>query len=165
MNRSPAIRELQSGLALLAFALAYLFMAVRYPVETLDNPGPGVFPRAVGGFLVAVAAWQVLRASWALRRRDAGSVRTAGVTDAEPAGSNTSGSRPLLMIGLLALYLLAIPWIGFYLCTGVLIVAVSKLMNVPGWVRSLALALGILGCSYAIFQIWLKVPFPRGYFF
>ena len=230
MNSFRTNRELQSSLMLLAFALAYVMIAIRYPVDTLDNPGPGVFPRAVGVFLVSVTAWQVLRTFWALRRGDAGSAGTPAEAEAGSSGSSAGNSgrapedshsprllkkvqmqggapgtrppgwvqargvlmgtsqrrasagvptaggspqmglfqqhaRPFLMIGLLVGYLLAIPWIGFYTCTGMLILAVSKLMNVPGWVRPLALALGILVCSYVLFQGWLKVPFPRGYLF
>jgi hypothetical protein len=160
-----ANRELQSGLALLAFALAYVALAFRYPVETLDNPGPGIFPRAVGAFLTLVAAWLILRACWALPKGAADSSRAPAEAGAGSSGSSPTGSRPFLMIGLLVGYLLATPWVGFYTCTGLLILAVSKLMNVPGWVRPLVLALGILVCSYALFQGWLKVPFPRGYLF
>ena len=165
MNSFRTNRELQSSLMLLAFALAYVMIAIRYPVDTLDNPGPGVFPRAVGVFLVSVTAWQVLRTFWALRRGDAGSAGTPAEADAGSSGSSAGGSRPFLMIGLLVGYLLAVPWVGFYTCTAILILAVTKLMKVPGWVRPLALALGILVCSYVLFQGWLKVPFPRGYLF
>ncbi len=69
------------------------------------------------------------------------------------------------MILLLVAYLLVVPWVGFYVCTGLLILAVTKLMRVPGWWRPLALDLGILLCCYVLFQLWLKVPFPRGYMF
>jgi hypothetical protein len=158
-------RDLHASLALLVFAIVYLAVGTRYPVETLDNPGPGVLPRAIGIFIALVATWQVVRVVWALRRRKGESVATHGRVESTVPESTARTQRPALMIVLLVAYLLAIPWAGFYVCTGVLILAASKLMRVPGWWHPLALGMGILLCCYVLFQVWLKVPFPRGYLF
>ena len=91
VNSFRTNRDLQSSLVLLAFALAYAMIAIRYPVDTLDNPGPGVFPRAVGVFLASVTAWQVLRTFWALRRGDAGSAGTPAEAEAGSSGSSAGG--------------------------------------------------------------------------
>jgi putative tricarboxylic transport membrane protein len=152
-------RECASSAVLLGISGAYVAYGVRYPLDTLANPGPGVFPLAVGLFLVGLTAFQLLRSGGRLLRATADGLRLG--PDAPQAAA--SARRPWLMIAILTAYLVVVTPVGFYASTLALAFLCSKLMGTRGWVRPLVLAAGLLLACYVLFSVWLKVPLPRGY--
>jgi hypothetical protein len=153
-------RECASSAVLLGIAAAYVAYGVRYPLDTLANPGPGVFPLAVGVFLVGLMAFQLLQSGARLL-----CVRARAHPAAEPGPPPAAPRerRPWVMIAVLAAYLLVVTPVGFYVSTLALAAACSKLMGTRGWLRPLALSAGLLLACYVLFSVWLKVPLPRGY--
>ncbi|HEY7678431.1 MAG TPA: tripartite tricarboxylate transporter TctB family protein [Candidatus Methylomirabilis sp.] len=156
------LREFRGGLALSALATAYLVYGARYPVDTLANPGPGIFPRAAGALVLALAAWQAVRAALALRRGRPAGTPPLGPGIADPPPRQADERKPLLMVAILVVYLLVVSGLGFLASTAIVVMACTRLMGTPGWRTSILLALGAaLGC-YVLFEVWLKVPLPRG---
>jgi hypothetical protein len=158
-------RECLSSAILLLVGCGYLWYGLRYPMESLENPGPGVFPLAVGLLLVILSAWQLLSAGRPLRR-----AAKAGTETRDSCGCPADSSHPVhawhvpwCMVGVLVLYLLVVRWIGFLACTFALVIVCSKLMGTRGWVRSVSLAGGVIVTCYFLFSLWLKVPLPTGY--
>lgn len=138
--------------ALAALALAYLHASREYPLDSLAAPGPGVFPLAAGGALLALALAQAA-ADVVGRRRGR----------PEPVYRATYQRwAPRLMIALLALYAACLPVLGFLAASGALVVLAGRLMGVPDWWRAVALAAGVTVAVYALFVGWLGVPLPRG---
>jgi putative tricarboxylic transport membrane protein len=151
----PARKELVAGLVLCAIAGLYLLAGRRYPLDSLVNPGPGVFPLAIGLLLLALAGMQVVRA--VLRRPRA--------TETARSGSGPPDAAmglPAVMLAALVVYLLAMPWLGFQLSTLLLVLVAAKLMGTPGWARPAVLAAGVLLGCWLVFSLWLRVPLPRG---
>src|SRR5262245_37806704 len=134
-----------AGLAVIA--AAYLVVNLRYPLDTLATPGPGVFPLATGVALLLLAGAQIL-------------VSPRGSDRDEIAGSRWR--PPLLMIGLLALYAVALYPLGFLASSFVLVLLAARFMGAPGWLRPAVLALGITIGAWVVFVKWLGVPLPAG---
>jgi hypothetical protein len=163
---TDARKELTSGIILALVAGGYLLANAGHALDSLANPGPGVFPLAVGLLLAILAGWQVARAGGRLMAvpRDPG-VRL-GVDARQGWGQSTKNERaPFCMVATLALYLIVLGRLGFLSSTFVLVIICSKLMGSRGWGRPIALAFGIVLASYVLFSIWLKVPLPTGYLF
>jgi hypothetical protein len=141
---------------LAALATLYLVANRQYPLDSLAAPGPGVFPLAVGSILLVLAAWQTCRTlpAWLEARR---------IGAAEGSGPSSPG-HSLRMIGLVVAYAAAIGAVGFLGASFALVLASSRLLGARGWLRSVALALGVTAVAYVIFVAWLGVPLPPGLF-
>ncbi len=157
---TPAGRDLVAGTVLLLLAGAYLAANLRYPLGALADPGPAVFPLAVGLLLLTLAAIQIVEVGLALRRGD------SSVTGAPAPSGDRSGRAglPLVMVAGLVVYLLAMPWLGFYPASLLLVIFSSKIMGTRGWGAHILLAAGVLLVCVLVFTLWLKMPLPRGVF-
>lgn len=156
-------KEFRAGLVLAIVGLAYLAYAARYPLDTLANPGPGLFPLAVGVLVVALATWQAFRATQALRGARRGEGPRGGGEPGEGLPQEAASEwKPAVMVAILVVYLVGVRWAGFFASTGAIVLACGKLMGAPGWARPILLAFGVLLGCYLLFEVWLKVPLPRG---
>ncbi len=150
---------------LLLIGGGYLWHDSRYSLDTLANPGPGVFPLVVGLLLVALAATQLARSGGRLLLAPPTEKPGSPAACPPDAPSQTrSEGIPWLMVGILVLYLMVVSRIGFLTSTFVLIIICSKLMGTPGWKRPVLLAAGLIIACHLLFSIWLKVPLPTGLF-
>jgi hypothetical protein len=145
MRRS---RDLVGAGALAGLAVAYLVANRAYPLDTLATPGPGVFPLAAGLLLLGLAAGQAVAAGRA--------------SHADPSAGGGAISRVVGLMAALVGYALAAGTLGFLTASFALVLAVSRLLGAPGWLRPTTLALGVTLGAYLIFVAWLGVPLPRG---
>jgi len=142
-------RDRWSAIGLAIFAVAYLLVDRRYPLDTFATPGPGLFPLVAGLALLALAIWQFVVAT---PRRQPESTR--------PAEASGSVGSPLVMAGVLVVYAALFPVIGFFATSLALVFVSARLMGLAGWWRPAALALGVTFVSHVIFVTWLGVPLP-----
>lgn len=158
-------RRCLSSAILLLMGGGYLWYGLRYPLETLENPGPGVFPLAVGVLLVALSALQLVQAGTQLFRVGSTGTTPGGpcARPADPPNGAPATRAPWCMVGVLVLYLLLVRWIGFLACTFVLVIVCGRLMGTRSWVRAVSLAGGVIVACYFLFSVWLKVPLPTGH--
>ena len=59
-------------------------------------------------------------------------------------------------------YVLAVPWIGIYVASMLLIVVFMKWLGRYGWGLTLAIAVGVPAIVYVIFEKWFLIPLPKG---
>jgi putative tricarboxylic transport membrane protein len=137
-------RDRWSAAALALVAIAYLFAARRYPLDTLATPGPGVMPLVAGVALLAAAIWLFVAP---------GPARTV-------AAPGQLLRAPLILAATLVLYAALLPRVGFVVSSLVLVIVSARLMGLPGWWRPAALALGLIAASHVVFVRWLGVPLP-----
>lgn len=126
-----------------------------------EGPGPGLVPTAVLTTLALCGAACALREYLLLRRSSPvdEADRAAGASVAADDESSASWSRPLIVAGLLVLYVLAIPWLGFLAATfafsvGTLVVVGHR------WLRALIEAAGVAVGAWALFVWLLALPLP-----
>jgi putative tricarboxylic transport membrane protein len=143
-----ARRDRWSAAGLAVLAAAYLVANLRYSLDTLAAPGPGVFPLAAGVALLVLAGWQVI-------------VPARGPDRAAEVASRPR--NPLLMTGLLGLYAASLGVLVFLPSSFVLVLLAARLMGAPGWMRPAMLALGVTIATWLVFVVWLGVPLPAGW--
>ena len=134
-------------------AVAYLAEAMRYPRGTMAQPGPGLFPLAVGALMLIAALGTGLEAR---------SRKTWEEMD-WPRGLDA-----LRVLGVLAAslgYVLLLPHLGHPVAGTLVTLAVLQMMQFRGWVVRLTLSLVIGLGSYYLFAVLLGVPLPTGIWF
>jgi putative tricarboxylic transport membrane protein len=160
--RAELRRDRLSGAVLLAAAAAYLWAGRRYALDTLADPGPGLFPLAAGLALAVLAGVQLVRSSARLRRVGSSADPAPGEASSPSAAGRGRGVRVGALVLALVAYAALMSAVGFLASTFCLTVACSKLMGTPGWARPAALAAGVLLACHLLFSVWLDVPLPTG---
>ena len=158
-------KEIASSIVLLLFSLTFLIYTTRYPIEGWESPGPAVFPLIAGGVLLLLAAWQLIRATLVKKTSGEGAEKGAKVKTLKAFFQENPGSKVLMLTALLITYILLMQWIGFFVSTFLLVIIASRLMEAKGWIMPVALSVGIGLFCYSLFEVWLKLSFPRGILF
>lgn len=70
--------------------------------------------------------------------------------------------RVLTMLLPVVLYVVAIPWLGLYVASAVLIAGFMRLQGGYGIVRSIFVAAAVAVVLFAFFELWFLVPLPKG---
>jgi hypothetical protein len=74
-------------------------------------------------------------------------------------------TKPLFMIVVFILYLMMVKWVGFFVSNSLFVIITSRLMGAKDWGRPIALSAGVNIFCYFLFEVWLKLSFPRGFLF
>jgi putative tricarboxylic transport membrane protein len=121
-----------------------------------DNPlvpiGPGFYPRIVLGITAVLSLWLVLADAFA---------------EKQPARSE-SLNYPLvaLTFAVFGLYVVALPYLGFRVATGLYVLATSALLAPPrgakSWAGVFLLAVLTAFLTHLVFERYLLVLLPRG---
>lgn len=143
-----------SGL-ILALAVGYEVMALWMPQGSLKFPGPGYYPKLVGGFLIAASLGCVIQAL--LIRRP---VCTAEPTSA--SAPKTVAGTTVALFGLLVGYGALLKPLGFPIAICLFLLAAMRVFGYRRWAITLLIAVGLTVVSYLTFVTWLKVPLPLG---
>lgn len=161
-----ARKEIASNLVVILFAAVFLVYTTRYPLDTWESPGPAVFPLILGAALMILAAGQLVHALWKFTRKgDRDKHKKSGRAAEESLLHNSGDGKALRMIALFILYLLSMQWIGFFVSTLLFGVITSRLTETIDWGKPVLLSAGITLFCYLLFEVWLKMPFPRGILF
>jgi putative tricarboxylic transport membrane protein len=159
-------KDIASSLVLTLFSAIFLIYTTRYPLDSWENPGPAVFPLILGGILLILALWRLIRAFLAPaasdRKREMGSKVSALKAFLH---ENQGEAKVLTLTALLVLYILMMQWIGFFVSTFLLVILSSRLMERKDWGRPIVLSVGVSLFCYFLFEVWLKLSFPRGILF
>lgn len=142
--------DLALGAGALALAGAYGAMATAIPVSLLsDAVGPGGVPLMIAALLAGSGAVLILRTA------------LVGPGEAKPQPDHR---RAAGLLGLLLLYLLAVPLLGYPLALGLLAAAVAWFGGARGR-GVIAFAGGISVLFWVAFVRVLGIPFPTGTLF
>lgn len=159
-------KEIASSLVLILFSLTFLVYTTRYPLDDWASPGPAVFPLLLGGVLLLLAFWQLIRAFLAQRTSDKGGETRSKVKALKAfLHENQGEAKVLILTSLLILYIVMMQWIGFFVSTFLLVILSSRLMEAKDWFRPILLSAGVGLFCYFLFEVWLKLSFPRGILF
>jgi hypothetical protein len=139
-------RDRWSAVGLVLVAMAYLVLGRAYSLDTLAALGPGAFPLAVGLVLLTLAVWQFT---------GAGRTASPGPPTAPPRSR-----AALVMAGVLVVYAVVLPRLGFLAASSALVFVSARLMGLEGWWRPAALAVGVSVAARMLFVVWLGVPLP-----
>jgi putative tricarboxylic transport membrane protein len=159
-------KEITSSLVLLLFGVGFLLYDLKYPLDQWANPGPAVFPLMVGMVLVTLAAWQLVQE---VRKPNP---KGSKENEEEARNSitaflrrNRGETKPLVLIAAFIVYLLMVKWVGFFISNFMFVIISSRLLGAKDWGRPIALSAGVSLFCYFLFEVWLKLSFPRGILF
>lgn len=150
-------RSSSLGFVLIAFSgLAYFLSRdiVQPGFANNADPGARLFPvslsaiLALGGVVLCVREW-----------RQRGGPREEGSEGVGPA--KRQPLKAVALMGLLILYLIALPWLGFGLATFVFAFAAMRFLEAT-WARSAIFSAILIAFVYALFGYGFKVPLPTG---
>ena len=114
-----------------------------------EGPMPGFFPFWIGLLIVASAGWNLISA-WRTAANNKLFAQWVQITQV--------GKVVLPM----AVYVAAIPWVGIYLASALLMVGFMRWLGRYGWLRTIAISIGLQFVIYFTFEKWFLVPLPKG---
>ncbi|MCX8022794.1 MAG: tripartite tricarboxylate transporter TctB family protein [Syntrophorhabdaceae bacterium] len=155
-----------SSIVWMLFGLLFLVYSLRYPFDTIGSPGPAVFPFLISVFLIFFSGLEAIK-SYTNRKKEAEKecVDEASYWFTRVCERAKGEAGPIKMTAVFVVYLLAMVWVGFFVSTFLFVFVSSRLMGSKDFLRPIALSLGIVIFCYILFEVWLKVSFPRGILF
>lgn len=136
-----------AGLALALGAVAIVESA-KLPLGTVRNPGQGFFPWWTSVVIVLLA---IVLLAQVLTSRSSTSQHTPG---------RIAKVTALLLV--LAAYTFLLDFLGYLICTFLLVLFMLRATDRQRWTVALSMALLAAVGSYVVFATWLSVPLPRG---
>ena len=115
-----------------------------------DGPQAGYFPFIVGALICIAAAVNLVAVlSWA-RTTDKAFVEV--------------GQLKMVLSVLVpsAVYVALIVWIGIYVASALFVAFFMRWLGKYDWWKLIAVSVGNSAFFYAIFEIWFKIPLPKG---
>ena len=147
----PSHRHVEIGVALFVLALGAITMVGSLQVGigwAAEGPKSGFFPFWIGLIVVLTSLYNLARA-WKHASRG--------------LFASWSQLRQVMKVVVpLAIYVAAIPWLGIYLASALLIAGFMRWIGRYGWLLTLAVAIGMPVLTYVTFEMWFLVPLPKG---
>ena len=136
---------------LLALAVAFAWTAARrYTYWNASGPGSGFFPFWLGVALAVLATLLLVRAA---RQTDSGPAWL-------PRGHGAV--RLASVVVATAIFVALMPWLGMTLGTVLFLAVLLRALEGHTWRTTLGVAVGVAAANWAVFAVWLRVPFPVG---
>ncbi len=143
-----------SGLALSILAAGMIWAALGLPYGNVHNPGPGFFPLWLGMILGGMSIAFLVQTT-----RGKESERTLR----DILEEDVRWGKVLLVIAGLILYGFLMDYIGFLIVTFLLMALLLRFIEPQPWKAVIGWALGGSVGSYLIFEVWMKLRLPKGF--
>jgi putative tricarboxylic transport membrane protein len=148
----PSHRSVEVGVALFMALLAVVGIVGSLKVGigwAAEGPKAGFFPFYVSLIVLVASAMNLLRAFREFSGRE--------------VFAEWSQIRQVLSVVIpTAFYVLAVPTLGMYVSSGLLIGVFMKWLGRYGWPMVLLIAIGVPVISFVLFERWFLVPLPKG---
>jgi putative tricarboxylic transport membrane protein len=144
--------EKVTGLLLILFALFVILESRRYPLGTIDNPGPGFLPLLLG---VAMAMMSVALSARVWKKRSSEASRPFWPERGELV-------KVTLAFVVILLFTILLEITGYMINIFFLFLILLRPIGRQKWTWSIAISLGATGVCYLLFEKWLMIPLPRG---
>ena len=153
-------KDIVCGVAALALAIGYYFLADAIPRSLLsDEIGADGLPKSYAMFLAALSVLLIARALLAGRRTALSSPRLG---DGERAAKHAAVWRAAGMIAIGIAYVVAVPYLGYFLSIAILIVATTYYQGGRLTRKTGAVAVGGAAFLWVLFVWLLRIPQPSG---
>lgn len=144
----------------LLFGVGYLIKAMSYPIGTLANAGPGLFPVMVGVILVVGAAGMVAKAGF--MREPRSPIGTETKPSPRKSLNKKELQRLLISAVLLTSGVFALTRLGFVVTAAMLSAGVMLLVGEKRWRIVLSTSMCLAVGAYFLFRILLQIQLPAG---
>lgn len=146
-----------AGLVCLVTSLALFAATIGLPEASILVPiGPGFYPRIILGITAALSATLVITDF------------TGRATRPEtPAAAPKNYRLVLISFAIVGIYVVLLPYLGFRIATLIFVLVMQVALEPPhsrnDWLRALIVAVATTLISYFVFERYLSVLLPRGY--
>jgi hypothetical protein len=113
-----------------------------------EGPKSGFFPFWIGLIVIGTSLYNMVRAYTRGSRK--------------LFASWMQLTQVLKVVLPLTIYVGAIPWLGIYLASALLIAGFMRWIGRDGWLLTLAISIGLPIIIYVTFERWFLVPLPKG---
>ncbi len=147
----PRHRHVEMGVAAFILALGGITIVGSLQVGIgwgAEGPRSGFFPFWVGVLIVLTSAVNFAKAF--------------AISGGKLFAEWGQIGQVLKVVWPTALYVAAIPWIGIYVASVLLIAGFMRWIGRYGWLLTLAISLGLPVLAYITFENWFLVPLPKG---
>jgi len=141
------------AVAAIIFALGALVAYDSYQLGSgwsSDGPQSGYFPFYIGLFTCICSA--VVFAQGLLRLD----------TDQQVFVTPSQLKKVLVILLPSTVYVLGVQLIGIYISSALFIALFMRLAGNYSWTRSIAVGAGVSVSAFVMFEIWFKIPLPKG---
>jgi putative tricarboxylic transport membrane protein len=143
--------ELAMAALFLALGALVIYDSARLGIGWADDgPRPGYFPFYVGLLICVAAAVNAVRALLVPAAKNKGFVEVGQLR------------MVLAVLVPTAVYVLGVTWIGIYVASTVFIAFFMRWLGKYAWWKVAAVSAGTSIAFYLVFEIWFKVPLPKG---
>jgi len=129
-----------------------VFTSNTFPASVSGVPGPALFPVLISGVMILAASLIIFHY---LRVKEDEAI--------DWLADDTK--RVYLAMIILAIYIILVPIIGFYVTSFILLLGLIKWFRKQGYVYTVVVSITILGFVYAVFNMFLRVPLTLGILF
>ncbi len=140
-----------SGYVLLAIGVITAWSSTSLSMGKFRHPGPGFLPFGLALILILLSLALILQS------------RAKGGTP-KPFWAERAWLRPLLGIVIFTLYAFSLGYIGFILTTFLFLIIWMWVIERIRWKTILSISVGVTAVLYFIFEYFLEVPLPTGFF-
>ncbi len=143
--------EWVTAVVMFLLGVLVIYDSVRVGIRWVeDGPQAGYFPFYIGLLLCLASLWNLMK----------------NHLDRAKAKKSFVGRRSLVLILSMLLptvvYVVLIGWIGFYVSSILFIGSFMVWLGKYSWARSAAVSATVIVCIYLMFEIWFRVPLPKG---
>jgi len=141
------------AVAAIIFALGALVAYDSYRLGSgwaSDGPQSGYFPFYIGLF-ICICSTVVL--AQGLHRRN---------TDQQVFVTPSQLKQVLVILLPSTVYVLGVQLIGIYVSSALFIALFMRIAGKYSWIRSVAVGAGVSVSAFVMFEIWFKIPLPKG---
>ena len=147
--------------SMLAVGLVYETMALNMPRGTIAYPGPGLFPMAIGAFMIAMALGCLVR-EFLPRKQDKVPAASPAPIEEPAAAEDRDVMKTFQLTALMIGYIFALKPLGFPIAICIFLALAIRIFGYRKWLPAMAMAAVITVISYVSFVVWLSVPLPLG---
>ncbi len=147
----PRQRQIELGVAAFMLLLGVITIVGSLQVGigwAAEGPKSGFFPFWVGLLIAVASAWNLVRA-WRATTK-------ATFAEWSQIGQVAKVVAPMII------YVSAIPFLGIYVSSALLIAGFMRWLGKYGWLMTIALSIALPVLTYVTFEIWFLVPLPKG---
>jgi len=130
-------------------SIMIMISSLSYGLGTPRRPGSGLYSFVVGLFIFPLSL-SLFISSLRSRKKD-------------PILNREKMKTFLSLIGAFVFWIMVMPYLGYPIVTLVTAFCLSKIMKLEGWLKPTILSAGMALFIYFLFDYWLYIDLPRGF--
>jgi putative tricarboxylic transport membrane protein len=130
-------------------SIMIMISSLSYGLGTPRKPGSGLYSFVVGLFIFPLSL-SLFISSLRSRKKD-------------PILNREQMKTFLSLIGAFVFWIMVMPYLGYPIVTLVTAFCLSKIMKLEGWLKPTILSAGMALFIYFLFDYWLYIDLPRGF--